>query len=63
MSSKDNQIVGSNLYLSSQLDRDRMIDMDDLERDSISHHKLLSKRRKSRLEYERKIKYSSIMDQ
>lgn len=63
MSSKDNQMVGSNFYLSSQLDRDRMINMDDLERDSNSYHKLLSKRRKSRLEYERKIKYSSIMDQ
>lgn len=50
MSSKDNQIVSSNFYLSSQLDRDRMMDIDDLQRDSNSHHKLLSKRRKSRLE-------------
>lgn len=63
MSSKDNKLVDCNFHFNSHHDLDRMMEMDNLEKDSNSHHKLLSKRRKSRLEHERKMKYSSIMDQ
>lgn len=56
MSSKANQLIGSNSHAGSSYVLDRMMELDEWERDSARHHKALSERRKSRLAHERKKK-------
>ncbi|ENU92490.1 hypothetical protein F892_01508 [Acinetobacter vivianii] len=63
MSAKDNQLIGSNFHSSSQYIPDRMMDLDEWERDSARHHKSLSERRKCRLAHERKKKCLWMMDE